>query len=149
MSILFLDLFNIFSDFRFFIKILHFQICMKKCQHNFEKSNEDHFYIWLSHFKARVVFFKLCFNYIPWFIQYLFRISGFSSKFCIFRFPWKNVNIILKNQMKIIFGFDQCIWKLLLLSLNVVSIASLNSFNISSGFPDDFHHTFQKYDMCQ
>ena len=49
--------------------------------------------------------------------------------------------------MKIIFGFDRRIWKLLLLSLNFVSIAFLDSFNISSGFPD-FHHNFHYYDMC-
>ena len=60
---------------------MYFQIFVKKCQYNFEKSNEDHFRIWLIHLKALVVLFKCCFNCIPWFIQYLFRISGFLSYF--------------------------------------------------------------------
>ena len=86
-------------------------------------------------------------NCIPWFIQYVSRISGFSSKFRIFRLSWKNVNIFLKTKMKCIFGFDQCIWKLLLLSVTIVSIVFLDSFNMSSGFPDSYHY-FHYNDMC-
>ena len=70
-----------FPDFQIFIKISHFQIFMKKCQHIFE------------------------------------------------------------NKMKCIFEFDQCIWKLLLLYVTLVSIEYLDSFNILSGFPD-FHQNF-------
>ena len=77
----------ILPDFRIFVKILHFQIFMKKCLHNFENKMKIIFGFDL-HLKAPVVF-ECWFNYIPWFIQYFFRISGFLSKFCIFRFSWK------------------------------------------------------------
>ena len=74
-------------------------------------------------------------------------------KFSHFRFSWKNVNIFLKTKMKCIFGFDQCIWKLLFLSITLVLIAYLNSFNT---FPDflifikiltfsDFHEKMSTY----
>ena len=99
------------------------------------------------HLTAFVAVNNIGCNFMIEFVQYIFWISGFLSKFCIFRFSWKNVNILLKNQMKIIFGFDPCIWKLSLFSLNVVSIAFLYLFNISSGFPD-FHHIFTKYKRC-
>ena len=78
-SITYLDSSKIFSGFPAFHEKMHFQIFMKKCQYNFEKPNEDHFQIWLMYLKALVVVFKCCFNCIPWFIQYLFRIPGFSS----------------------------------------------------------------------
>ncbi len=34
-----------FQNFRIFIKNFAFQIFMEKCQHSFEKSNNDHFRI--------------------------------------------------------------------------------------------------------
>ena len=74
--------------------------------------------------------------------------TDFHQHFAFSDFHEKNVSMILKNQMRIIFGFDLCIRKLLLMSLNVVSIVYLDSFNISSGFPD-FYHNFYYYDMCQ
>ena len=73
---------SIFNFFYFlFIKILHFHIFMKKSQHIFENQNEMHFRIWSMHLKALIVVFKCCFNCIPWFIQYVFRIPDFHHNF--------------------------------------------------------------------
>ena len=74
-----------------------------------------------------------------------FRIFIIISQFQIFM---KKCQHIFEKQNDMTFEFDQCIWKLVLSSSNVISIVSLDSLNIPSRFLD-LHHNFHYYDMCQ
>ena len=100
------------------------------------------------HLKALVDVYNLCFNLYTLIHPICFPdFRIISSKFCIFRFLWKNVNITLRNWIRIIFGFDWCIWKLLLLSSNIVQLHPLIH---SISLPDSrIHQYFHYYDMCK